>query len=103
MYKLEDTLYIQMSGRIEVESANAFTQEILERLDSLTCPLLVFDLKDLQGINSQILGVIVKVWQKAKGQGKTCRVLARRRGIELFRIARLESIVEIYPLDDISD
>jgi len=100
MYEVGEALYIQLKGRITPKAAESFMLEIIEKTTNITQDLVVFDFREIQGMNSQILGIIVRVWQSIQSQDKKIRILARPHVAELLRLSRLDEIVEIYLLNE---
>lgn len=100
MYEVGNALYIELKGRITPKAAESFMQDILEKTKVVTQDMVVFDFREIQGMNSQILGIVVRVWQNIQSQNKTIRILARPHVAELLRLSRLDEIVDVYLLDE---
>lgn len=100
MFDVGEALYIQLKGKITPKAAESFMLEIKDKTSVISQDLVVFDFREIQGMNSQILGIIVRVWQTIQNQNKPIRILARPHVAELLRLSRLDEIVEIYLLDE---
>ncbi len=100
MYDISEAMYIHVKGRIDPKAAEAFMEDMLIKTKNVTQDSVVFDFRDLQGMNSRILGIVVRVWQNIKDQDKTIRVLARPHVAEILKVSRLDSIVDVYLLDE---
>lgn len=100
MFDVDESLYIQLSGKITPKETEAFMKDIHERIENITQEFVVFDFRDIQGMNSLILGMMARVWQVILDQNKPIRVLARPHVSELLKLSRLDSLVEIYLLHE---
>lgn len=103
MFDANEVLYIQLSGKINPKDAEQFLKDIHSKIENITQEFVVFDFRDIQGMNSLIIGMMVRVWQVILDQNKPIRVLTRPHVAQLLKLSRLDTLVEIYLLHENTD
>jgi anti-sigma B factor antagonist len=92
-----NTTIIELSGRLDSNSAPQFEKQLLDYLSSPACNL-VFDFNDLEYISSAGLRVILNT-AKAYREGPfgfvTCSM--QDHVLEVFEIAGFDTIIDIKP------
>jgi anti-sigma B factor antagonist len=89
---------LRLAGMIKVgESVREF-EESLERLATETSGSVVLDLTDLEYMDSTTLGVLVGALHRYKSLNRNLVLVnPRERIASLLRVAKLDSLFDIYP------
>ncbi len=93
--KENDTLFIKLSGDIDLGNAEAFYQAVMEAYQQ-TPASITFDCEGLDFIDSTTLGTFVKLLKALKLDGYQMKLVKLQPKIKkLFLICSLNSIMEI--------
>ncbi len=93
-----DITVIELSGRITLGKESAQIETIVVKLLQEGARNLVIDLSHVSYIDSTGIGIIAYCFGKVSQAGARCRIAgARGLVMDLFRITRLESVIQFFP------
>jgi len=98
--RFEPALYVIVKGHWDAGSSDRFAKELDENVSQAPELLIVIDLEELDFINSMGLGAIVRMWKAAQTKGKKIRIIANKRIAPLFRVSRLDKIIELHVMEE---
>lgn len=93
--KIEDDIQtVKLVGDLDVYSEEDFKEFIEEKIDANKD--LVFDLKDLDYLDSTGLGMFMLIYNKQKENGKSVKVINTKENIKkLFKITDLSDLFDM--------
>lgn len=88
-------LVVSLSGDLDINTVKQFQDEVLKKYSQVDKDF-VFDLKDLDYIDSTGLGAIITVYKEVNDKGYKLRVINAKKNVrKLFFITELDSLFEI--------
>ncbi len=91
-FEENENLRVFLSGDLDINTVDEFRKEVLEKYDDKDLDI-IFDLNDLEYIDSTGLGAIISVYKKVKEKGKNLTVVNAKKNIKkLFFITELDKI-----------
>lgn len=91
-FEENEDLRVFLSGDLDINTVDEFRKEVLEKYDDKDLDI-IFDLNDLEYIDSTGLGAIIAVYKKVKEKGKNLTVVNAKKNIKkLFFITELDKI-----------
>ncbi|MGF0040243.1 STAS domain-containing protein [Peptoniphilaceae bacterium SGI.131] len=91
-FEENENLRVFLSGDLDINTVDEFRKEVLEKYDDKDLDI-IFDLNDLEYIDSTGLGAIIAVYKKVKEKGKNLTVVNAKKNIKkLFFITELDKI-----------
>ncbi|NLW52315.1 MAG: STAS domain-containing protein [Tissierellia bacterium] len=88
-------LVVSLSGDLDINTVKQFQDEVLKNYSQVDKDF-VFDLKDLDYIDSTGLGAIITVYKEVNDKGYKLRVINAKKNVrKLFFITELDSLFEI--------
>lgn len=93
--KIEDDIQtVKLVGDLDVYSEDDFKEFIEEKIDANKD--LVFDLKDLDYLDSTGLGMFMLIYNKQKENGKSVKIINTKENIKkLFKITDLSDLFDM--------
>lgn len=93
--KIEDDIQtVKLTGDLDVYSEEDFKEFIEEKIDINKD--LVFDLKDLDYLDSTGLGMFMLIYNKQKENGKSVKIINTKENIKkLFKITDLSDLFDM--------
>ncbi len=93
--KIEDDIQtVKLTGDLDVYSEEDFKEFIEEKID--VNKDLVFDLKDLDYLDSTGLGMFMLIYNKQKENGKSVKIINTKENIKkLFKITDLSDLFDM--------
>jgi len=93
--KIEDDIQtVKLVGDLDVYSEEDFKEFIEEKIDANKD--LVFDLKDLDYLDSTGLGMFMLIYNKQKENGKSVKIINAKENIKkLFKITDLSDLFDM--------
>ncbi|WP_073998680.1 STAS domain-containing protein [Anaerococcus urinomassiliensis] len=93
--KIEDDIQtVKLVGDLDVYSEEDFKEFIEEKIDANKD--LVFDLKDLDYLDSTGLGMFMLIYNKQKENGKSVKIINTKENIKkLFKITDLSDLFDM--------
>lgn len=93
--KIEDDIQtVKLTGDLDVYSEEDFKEFIEEKID--VNKDLVFDLKDLDYLDSTGLGMFMLIYNKQKENGKSVKIINAKENIKkLFKITDLSDLFDM--------
>lgn len=93
--KIEDDIQtVKLTGDLDVYSEEDFKESIEEKID--VNKDLVFDLKDLDYLDSTGLGMFMLIYNKQKENGKSVKIINTKENIKkLFKITDLSDLFDM--------
>lgn len=93
--KIEDDIQtVKLVGDLDVYSEDDFKEFIEEKID--VNKDLVFDLKDLDYLDSTGLGMFMLIYNKQKENGKSVKIINTKENIKkLFKITDLSDLFDM--------
>ena len=93
--KIEDDIQtVKLTGDLDVYSEEDFKEFIEEKIDANKD--LVFDLKDLDYLDSTGLGMFMLIYNKQKENGKSVKIINTKENIKkLFKITDLSDLFDM--------
>ena len=93
--KIEDDIQtVKLVGDLDVYSEEDFKEFIEEKIDANKD--LVFDLKDLDYLDSTGLGMFMLIYNKQKENGKSVKIINTKENIKkLFKITDLTALFDM--------
>ena len=90
-----EKLIVSLNGDLDINSVKEFQEKVISEYSDLDKDL-VFDLKELEYIDSTGLGAIITVYKDVKEKNKKLSVINANKNVKkLFYITELDSIFEI--------
>ena len=94
-FKEIEELIIFLKGDLDINTVKEFQDEVLKKYKDLDKDI-VFDLEELDYIDSTGLGAIITVFKEVKDKGRKLSVINAKKNIKkLFYITELDSLFEI--------
>ena len=94
-FKEIEELIIFLKGDLDINTVKEFQDEVLKKYKDLDKDI-VFDLEELDYIDSTALGAIITVFKEVKDKGRKLSVINAKKNIKkLFYITELDSLFEI--------
>ena len=94
-FKEEKELIILLKGDLDINTVKEFQENTLKEYADKDMDI-VFDLKDLDYIDSTGLGAIITVFKEVQNKGKKLKIVNAKKNIKkLFLITELDSLFEI--------
>ncbi len=94
-FKEENELIILLKGDLDINTVKEFQEKTLKEYADKDMDI-VFDLKDLDYIDSTGLGAIITVFKEVQNKGKKLKIVNAKKNIKkLFLITELDSLFEI--------
>lgn len=94
-FKEEDKLTVSLEGDLDINSVKGFQDSVIEKYKDIDKDL-VFDLDNLDYIDSTGLGAIITVFKDVKEKNRKLSVINPKKNIrKLFIITELDSLFEI--------
>ena len=93
--KIEDDIQtVKLTGDLDVYSEEDFKEFIEEKID--VNKDIVFDLKDLDYLDSTGLGMFMLIYNKQKENGKSVKIINTKENIKkLFKITDLSDLFDM--------
>lgn len=90
-----EELVVYLSGDLDINTVRQFQDEVLKNYSQVDKDF-VFDLKDLDYIDSTGLGAIITVYKEVNDKGNKLKVINAKKNVrKLFFITELDSLFEI--------
>lgn len=94
-FKEIDQLQIFLEGDLDINTVREFQDDVLNKYKDLDKDI-VFDLKNLDYIDSTGLGAIISVFKEVQEKGRKLSIINAKKNIKkLFYITELDSLFEI--------
>lgn len=94
-FKEENELIISLAGDLDINTVKEFQDKTLKEYADKDMDI-VFNLKDLDYIDSTGLGAIITVFKEVQSKGKKLKITNAKKNIKkLFLITELDSLFEI--------
>lgn len=94
-FQENEELVVSLSGDLDINTVKQFQDEVLKNYSQVDKDF-VFDLKDLDYIDSTGLGAIITVYKEVNDKGYKLRVINAKKNVrKLFFITELDSLFEI--------
>lgn len=94
-FQENEELVVSLSGDLDINTVKQFQDEVLKNYSQVDKDF-VFDLRDLDYIDSTGLGAIITVYKEVNDKGYKLRVINAKKNVrKLFFITELDSLFEI--------
>lgn len=94
-FNKEENFEVLVSGDLDINTVSTFQDKVLQEYKDQDCDL-VFNLENLDYIDSTGLGAIVTVYKEVTEKGKKVKVINAKKNIKkLFLITELDSLIDL--------
>lgn len=94
--RLEKSLTISLSGKLNTDSANQSRENILSALDG--AEKIIFDLNGLEYISSSGLRILIAAFKQIKGQGGLMTI--KHVGAQVCEVLDMTGFIQIFNMED---